>query len=144
MSVGRYEKGRRLEPKRSFRKLAVWEIAKSFALDIYKHTANFPKEEVFGLTSQLRRAAVSIPANIAEGADRRHTKEFLQFLYVARGSLAEAEVYLDLALGLRYLEDAVFEDLCIHASKVGKMLNGLINSLKNRLTTDNCQPPTDN
>lgn len=133
-----------LESKRNYRKLAVWENAKTFVLDIYKCTANFPKEEVFGLTSQLRRAAISIPANIAEGVERQHPREFLQFLYVARGSLAEVEVYMDLALDLRYLENEAFEKLYVQASKVGKMLNGLINSLKNRLSSANRQPITDN
>ncbi len=129
---------------RNYRKLVVWEAAKAFTLDVYRYTVDFPKEELFRLTSQLRRAAVSIPANIAEGAERQHVKEFLQFLYVARGSLAEAEVYLDLAKELSYLNRELCDGLCVQAEKVGKMLNGLINSLKGRLSTDNCQPTTGN
>lgn len=119
-----------MELKRNYAKLKAWQKAQDFATAIYKATNGFPKSELFGITSQIRRAAVSVPANIAEGRERQHDKEFIQFLHVARGSLAEVEVNLDLAVKLGYLDESEAIVLVDKASEVGKLINGLINSLK--------------
>lgn len=99
--------------------------------EIYKATRTFPKEEMYGLTSQIRRSAVSIPSNIAEGQGRNTKGEFLQFLGIAKGSLCEIETQILIAKNLEYLSTTdAFEE---HINEVGRLLNGLINSLK----TDN-------
>lgn len=116
--------------EKSFRKLVVWQKAKELVLKIYAETNSFPKFEMFGLTSQLRRAAVSLSTNIAEGKERQHSKEFAQFLYIARGSLAEIEVLLEIAKELGYLSLYKLNELAEQTSEVGKLINGLINSLK--------------
>ena len=82
---------------RGFRQLGVWRKGYEMTLDVYRLTKGFPKSEIYGLTAQLQRAAVSVPANIAEGYDRNHKKEYLQFLFIARGSLGELETLLMLA-----------------------------------------------
>lgn len=91
------------EETQGFKQLTVWQKAYELALEIYKFSKAFPKEEIYGLTSQMRRAAVSIPANIAEGYERKNRKEYLQFLYIAKGSTGEVETYLSLARDLGYL-----------------------------------------
>jgi len=91
--------------KRKHHELQVWQEAMALVKEIYRITASFPKEEVYALTSQMRRAAVSIPSNIAEGAARNGDKEFLQFLAIARGSLSELETQLLIANDLGYLGD---------------------------------------
>jgi four helix bundle protein len=113
--------------KRAHHKLKVWQEAMTLAKDIYTFSANFPKSEVYGLTSQIRRAAVSVPSNIAEGASRTTEKEFLQFLSVARGSLSEIETQLQLAveLDLAPAEAAPFSRL----DTVFALLGGLVRSL---------------
>ena len=97
---------------------------------IYKSTANFPREELYGLTSQMRRAAVSIPSNIAEGAARETTPEFLRFLYIARGTLAELETQTLIARELNYLADG--DSLLEGTGHVSVLLNGLIRNLRAR------------
>lgn len=99
-------------------------------LEIYKGTKQFPKEEIYGLVSQLRRAAVSIPTNIAEGASRQHEKDYVHFLYIARGSAAEVEYLVDLALKLGYVSDADHAKISAMAGEVAKMLVGLIRAIK--------------
>jgi four helix bundle protein len=116
--------------KESYRGLVIWQKAKELVLQIYTETNKFPQSEVFGLTSQLRRAVLSIPVNIAEGKERQYDKEFVQFLHVARGSLAEVEVFLEIAKDLGYLAVDKFNLLENQAAEVGKLINGLINSLK--------------
>ena len=92
--------------------LEVWKLGISLVKEVYKVTQNFPREGLYGLASQIRRAAVSIPSNIAEGAGRNSRKEFLQFLYIALGSIAELETQLIIAKELNYLsEDQIFESL---------------------------------
>lgn len=103
----------------------------SLARTIHVLTRSFPPEELFGITSQLRRAAVSIPSNIAEGAARATTREFIQFLYVARGSLAEIETQLELAEGAGYTKRS--EDIFTQADEVGKLLNAVIRGLRRKL-----------
>jgi four helix bundle protein len=98
----------------------------TLALEIYKTTKLFPKEELYGLSAQLRRAAASVPANIAEGCARRTAAEKRQFRCVARGSLSELETLLTLSEGLGYLMADKYEDLMTVCGRVGAMLNGLI------------------
>ncbi len=107
--------------------LIVWQNAIKFVKDIYDITKDFPKEEIYGLTSQIRRSAVSIPSNIAEGAGRKSKKEFLQYLYIAVGSLAELETQLIIAKELEYIKS---DALSLRLDEIRKMLTGLIRSLK--------------
>jgi four helix bundle protein len=113
-------------PARSFRDLIVWQRAIELALSIYATTAAFPKEELFGLTSQLRRAAVSIPSNIAEGESRITPDEFKQFLGIARGSSAEVQTQLVLARRLQLAPIDLIERSESLIAEVHKMLNSLI------------------
>lgn len=117
--------------RRNHKDLVVWQKAMSLARTIHVLTRSFPPEELFGITSQLRRAAVSIPSNIAEGAARATTREFIQFLYVARGSLAEIETQLELAEGAGYTKRS--EDIFTQADEVGKLLNAVIRGLRRKL-----------
>jgi len=96
----------------------------NFVEDIYKLSTQFPKEEMYGLTSQMRRAAVSIPSNIAEGASRQSSKEFVQFLYISLGSLSEVETQLILSERLKFVKN--IESILKNAVTIKKMLNGLI------------------
>jgi four helix bundle protein len=113
----------------SYRDLIVWKKSMSLVLNVYKSTHSFPKTETYGLATQLRRAAVSIPSNIAEGQARLTTVEFKQSLGHARGSLMEVETYVLLAQELGYLQNDEGEGLLARAAEVGKILNGLLNSL---------------
>ena len=112
---------------KDFTDLKVWQKAHESVLETYKMTQGFPPEERFGLTSQMRRAAISIPANIAEGFKKRSQKDKANFYNISQGSLEELRYYLILAKDLGYYENIVpLWDLC---EEVGKMLNGLIKSL---------------
>ena len=111
----------------NYRNLIAWQKAKRLALDIYRCTRKFPRNEIYGLSSQMRRAAVSVPSNIAEGKGRYSQKEFVQFLYHARGSLLELETQLSIARDLEYIELPVFESLESETEELGRILNGLIN-----------------
>jgi len=113
----------------SFRELPAWQKAYELCLQIYKVTKRFPKSENFALALQLRKAGSAVPANIAEGCERTHKKEFLQFLSIARGSLSEVETYLLLAKDLRYIEKEDYESLNNLRGEVGKLLRGLTKSL---------------
>ena len=117
-------------PVQSYRQLIVWQKALDFVAEIYRVTRTFPKEETYGMTSQLRRAAVSIPSNIAEGQGRQTTGEFRQFLGHARGSLLETETQILLSERLEYLDHKTAEMLLGQAAEVGRILNGLMNSLE--------------
>jgi four helix bundle protein len=117
-------------PVQSYRELVAWQKAMDFTAEIYRVTRRFPKEELYGITSQLRRAAVSIPSNIAEGQGRQTTGEFRQFLGYARGSLLETETQIFLAERLEYLDHETAEHLLRQAAEAGRILNGLMNSLK--------------
>ena len=116
--------------KKAHHNLEAWQKALALVKSIYTTTSTFPKSELYGLTSQMRRAAVSIPSNIAEGAARESTPEFLRFLYIARGSLAELETQILIANDLGYLEDPapILEEL----GQVSAPLSGLIRSLRTR------------
>ncbi|MGA2358819.1 MAG: four helix bundle protein [Terriglobales bacterium] len=110
-----------------YRNLIAWQKAKTLALNVYRCTRRFPKDEIYGLTSQMRRAAVSVPSNIAEGKGRYSQKEFVQFLYHARGSLLELETQLSIARDLDYIDLPVFESFESETEELGRILNGLIN-----------------
>ena len=114
---------------RPHRKLEVWKKSMMLAKDIYSATALFPKSEKYGLTSQLRRAAVSVPSNLAEGAARRGKREFKQFINIAQGSLSELDTQLDLANMLGYLEPVLHEKLMSEVTDISKMLFGLSKSV---------------
>jgi len=113
---------------RNHKDLTVWKRSFEMVIHLYKTTANFPKDELYGLTSQIRRAAVSIPSNIAEGAARSSRKEFIQFLYISLGSLSELETQILIAAELKYL---VLDELLSTIEEIRKMLLGLIKKLKN-------------
>jgi four helix bundle protein len=116
----------------SYRNLVVWNKAMELVTEIYRMTQGFPKEELFGLTSQIRRAAVSVPSNIAEGKGRLSKGEFRQFLGNARGSLAELETQILIAQNLQYLHGAEANRLLAMVEEVGKVLNGLLSAVKNQ------------
>lgn len=117
-------------PIRSHRDLIVWQKAMDLVVNVYALSEAFPKTETYGLTSQVRRAACSIPANIAEGQGRRLPGEFLNFLGTARGSLSEVDTQLELALRLRYLTFEQHAGLTNQLYEVARLLNGLMRSLK--------------
>lgn len=112
------------------KQLDVWKLSIELTLELYEITKKFPKEEIYSLTTQLRRAAVSVPSNIAEGAARNSDKEFVQFLYIALGSLAEVETQVILAEKLSYLSNS--DDLYVKLQSTKQMLIGLIKYLKNK------------
>jgi four helix bundle protein len=115
---------------KTYRDLEVWQKSMDLVMSVYQLTKSFPEDERFGLTGQIRRAAVSIPANIAEGYGRTHRGDYLRHLSIARGSLAELETHLVIAVRLEYIsrEDGV--DTWHLAQDTGKLLNRLISSLK--------------
>lgn len=128
----------------SYRDLRVWNEAMTLAEMSYRHTQDFPRVEQFGLTSQIRRAAASIPANIAEGYGRDNTGSYIQFLRIAQGSCKELETHLLLAERVLGEVAARPHPLLAQAETVGKMLRGLIRSLQEdcRLPTADCRLPT--
>lgn len=117
---------------RHYRDLLVWQKAMAWVEYVYAATRPWPADERFGLTSQVRRASVSVASNIAEGCARRSTAEFLRFLSIARGSLAEAETQLMLGRRLGYLDDPQLEPLLDAADEISRMLSGLIAKLEDR------------
>jgi len=119
---------------KSYRDLEVWQKSMDLVVECYQITKKFPKAESYGLTSQLQRAAVSIPANIAEGRERQYTKEFLQHLSIAYRSLAELETHLQIAQRLDYLDMNHLKQMLDKTAEVGRMLNGLRKSLEKKGT----------
>jgi len=117
---------------KSFEELIIWQEARKFTNNIYKVTKKFPKEELYGLTSQMRRAAVSVMSNIAEGFDRRTTKEFISFLIIARASVSEVQNDLYISLDLNYINTEDFQTNYDYAKKIAKLTNGLITYLKSQ------------
>ena len=115
---------------KNFRDLIAWQRAMDLAESVYRATQRFPSHEQFGMTNQLRRAAVSIPSNIAEGQGRLSTKDFLYFLSVARGSLQEVQTQVELARRLEYLQEETTMLLLEQSTEVAKLLNGLCRSLQ--------------
>lgn len=125
----------------SYRDLQVWQKSMDFVVNCYQFTAKFPKSEIYGLSSQLQRAAVSIPANIAEGHGRRYTKPFLNHLSISYGSLMETETHLQIAERLHYLDHATLSKLLEQSAEIGRMTNGLIDSLERRLQNQASSDP---
>lgn len=116
-----------------YKQLAAWQRAMDLVREVYQCTRSFPREELFGLSSQMRRAAVSVPSNIAEGKGRYSRKELLQFLYKARGSLLELETQICIARDLAYLDEGAGRTLSTRTLEVTRILNGLINRFQQEL-----------
>jgi four helix bundle protein len=117
---------------KNYQDLKVWQKAYQLCITIYKITKHFPKEERYGLTSQIRRAAVSVPSNIAEGYGRKTTREYMQSLYIAYGSHCELETQILLSKDLGYIKTEDFEVLQGDIGEVERMLKALIKSLQNK------------
>lgn len=113
--------------------LDVWKKSHELVLKIYEETKTFPKNETYALTDQIRRASSSVPANIVEGQSRNTTREYIQFLYNARGSLEEVRYFLLLSKDLGYMNKNIFDSLESDSATLSKMLNGLIKSLASKL-----------
>jgi len=116
--------------KRAHKNLDVWQESVALATLIYQITETFPKCEIYGLTSQMRRAVVSVPSNIAEGAARHYTKEFVQFLSIAGGSLSELDTQVEIATNLGYLTLQQKEMVDVRIDSISMKLAGLINKLR--------------
>ncbi|MEQ8847593.1 four helix bundle protein [Botrimarina sp.] len=117
----------------SFRDLKVWRLGVEISLAVYRVTTNFPDHERFGLTAQLRRAAVSIPSNVAEGNARESTKDYLRHLSIASGSLAEIETQLLIATELGFIDTGDYDDLISLCEEESRMLRSLQHALRKRL-----------
>ena len=115
--------------KKYFKELIVWQKAMDLVVEVYSITKTLPRNEQFGLISQLRRAVVSIPSNIAEGNSRNTTKEYVQFLNIALGSKAEVETQLEICVRLKYIDSEQVSKSLNLCSEVGKMLNSIIKKL---------------
>ena len=118
---------------KSYQDLDVWKMSKGLARDVYLLTANFPADERFGLTQQVRRAVVSVMSNIAEGSGRRSSQEFCRFVNIAFGSLCEVESQLLLAIDLKYIDALAVEKILQTADRISKMLYSLHRSLQSSL-----------
>ena len=118
---------------RNYKNIKAWQLADKLVRGIYKETQNFPKEEMYGITSQLRRAAVSVPCNIVEGCTRKNNKEYLQFLYIAKGSLSEAEYLLSLANSLDYFEKDNYAKIDTLCQECAKTLYGLLKAVNDNV-----------
>ena len=114
----------------------------SLVEEIYRLTKDFPKEEIYGLSSQMRRASVGIPTNITEGYQRHHTKEYIQFLYIAKSSAAELETLLDISARLNFINSIDCSKTNYLLSEILKMLTAMISKLKSKLITSNTNPYT--
>ncbi|HUP44608.1 MAG TPA: four helix bundle protein [Thermoanaerobaculia bacterium] len=117
----------------SFRDLIAWQKGMALAEEVYRVSDDFPRREMYGLTRQVRDAAVSVPSNIAEGKGRQTKKDYLQFLFRARGSLYEAQTQLELARNLRMLAEDSFQMVGARAAEAGRVLNGLIRGVQRQL-----------
>ncbi|MFC1465298.1 MAG: four helix bundle protein [Candidatus Brachytrichaceae bacterium NZ_4S206] len=115
---------------KSYRDLSVWQKAMDLVVECYRTTEHFPKSEAYGLASQLQRAAISVPANIAEGHGRQHTAEYKHHLSVAYGSLMELETHIQIATRLGYCDADKSHELLEQTGEIGRMLNGLMRSLR--------------
>ncbi len=120
---------------RNWQDLIVWQESHKYVQEVYKFLKFFPKEEMFGIISQIKRAVVSIPTNIVEGHSKKSNKEFTRFLYISRGSLEEVKYLLLLSKDLGFLQKKDFDYLMKKALKIGYLLNGLIKSLSETSTT---------
>jgi four helix bundle protein len=113
-----------------YQELKVWQVAMRLTSSLYRVTASFPQHEIYGLSSQLRRAGVSVPSNLAEGHARGSKREMVRFCRIAKGSIAEIETQLFVAVDLGYIASEVAQPLLGSAAEVGRMINGLIRSFK--------------
>lgn len=120
---------------KSHKDLRVWEAAMDMAVAVYKATDSFPKQEMFGLVSQMRRSASSVPANIAEGFSRQYKPEFVQFLHISKGSLSELQTHIDLSERLGFLAPSTAALLEEKTDAVGRMLYGLLSTVKQASVT---------
>ncbi|MBZ5704641.1 MAG: four helix bundle protein [Acidobacteriia bacterium] len=123
---------------KDFRDLKVWERSHQLTLDVYKATAGFPREELFGLTSQMRRCSASIGANIAEGCGKRGNNEFQRFLQIASGSASELDYHLLLARDLHFLPDADYRRIASELSQLRKMLTSLLQKVDHERALAKC------
>ena len=118
---------------KTYMDLDVWKISHELVVKIYKLTRDFPKDETYGIISQLKSAASSIPANIAEGNGKQYLKEYIQFLYISKSSLNETRYFLLLSKDLGYIRNNKYEEVIEQLNRIEKMLMGLINSLKRKI-----------
>lgn len=118
---------------KSYRDLEVWQKAMDLVVMCYQMTKKFPKSEIYGLSSQLQRAAISVPSNIAEGRQRQHSKEFLQHLSIAYASLAEVETHILIAGRLDYTDERQINNILDQTAEIGRMLNGLRRSIEKKI-----------
>jgi len=123
---------RKMEKIRTHKDLDVWKKSIELVTEIYEITRIFPKDEIYGLTGQIRRAAISIPSNIAEGSGRNHDKELVQFLYVSLGSCSELETQIIISNRIKYIDGKMLNDILIKIQDIRKMLLGLIKAVKKR------------
>ena len=119
--------------KRAHKELDVWKLSMELVVDIFQVVDMFPKKELFGLSMQMKRCAVSIPSNIAEGAGRKTKREFRNYLYIAQGSLNELDTQLEIARRLGYLKEDKYKELQEKVLRVGQMLSGLIKKQTERI-----------
>jgi four helix bundle protein len=115
---------------RDYTKIEAWKLADDLTVTLYERTRSFPKEEVYGLTSQMRRASYSVPANIVEGSSRNSQRDYLHFLYIARGSLSETQYFIHLAQRLGYLPQNEAEELQSQTKQTFACLHGLIQAVE--------------
>ena len=125
---------------RNYRNIRAWQKADELAMKVYELTADFPKTEIYGLTSQMRRAALSVAANIVEGSARNHTREYIQFLYLAMGSLAELGYFIDFAGRISYLNPDAAQVLNVCHEQAAKTLRALITYIEEH-RSENSGPP---
>ena len=115
---------------KSYRELIVWQKSMDLVSDVYKSSASFPPSETYGLTTQIKRSAISIPSNIAEGYGRNHSKDYVRFLEISRGSLYELQTQIEIAINLEFLHQDKFDIMSQKCLEVEKMLNSLITKIK--------------
>ena len=120
---------------RDYKNIKAWQLADKLTLKIYEFTKSYPKDELYGLVSQMRRAAISVPANIAEGSARISNKDYLRFLFIARSSARELEYYIHLSHKLTYIGDMRFRELSDLCSETLRVLFGLIQAVSNDKST---------
>lgn len=125
----------------SYRDLIVWQKAMAFVTDVYRATDSFPSREIYGITNQLRRAAVAVPSDIAEGKGRISKKEYVQMLARARGSTFEVQTQLEISRNLGFVSDDPFADLEAKGAEVGRLLNGLITKLRRDINDSERRDP---
>ena len=118
---------------KTFKEISSWQKSMTLVTDIYSVTSSFPESEKFGLTNQMRRAAVSIPSNIAEGFGRNSIADFIRYLNIARGSLFELQTQVEISMNLQFLDEDVQNEMDNEIDEIGRLINALIKSLKNKV-----------